>query len=566
MAPQPDQSSMFVTSPQTQPDDSPLMTPLAVPQHAGLSQAISKLSLNTKAPGTVEKPVRPPLATRVSGPHIKLRRFSGTKSEHSSAGEEDLPPPNVNFFLDNRLPTEYFKQDILMLIHTLKIPKWKYVESTMAADMVVTRLSGALTNAVYHVAPPTYLKERLREANEGFVAKHRLPLPLLLRVYGPQVEHLIDRDSELRILQRLGRKNIGPKMMGTFTNGRFEQFFHAKTLSKEDLRDPDTSVQIAKRMRELHDHVRLLPEERMSGPGVWVNFEKWGVRAKEVLEILDNRAKTNPAAEWTCQTVVQSSWDEFLTMVAKYRSWLEHKHGGAESINKKLVFAHNDTQYGNLLRLEPPPGSPLLQPQLEHRQLIVIDFEYASPNARGFDICNHFCEWMSDYHDAQHPETIHEKAYPTVKEQLNLLNGYVEHGLESFDDEDQIQVEVDGLMEEVRDWRPAVHLYWLVWGIVQAVIDQEEDDEIREELNMETGQYTFETEEEKQQLSASSGSSANLKPSVSHSSASEVEEEEDPFDYLSYASQKAQLFWSDMIRFGLLDEKDYKGVTRFINA
>lgn len=47
-------------------------------------------------------------------------------------------------------------------------------------------------------------------------------------------------------------------------------------------------------------------------------------------------------------------------------------------------------QYGNLLRVEPAMGSPLLQPSNEHRTLVVIDFEYASPNARGYDIANHF--------------------------------------------------------------------------------------------------------------------------------------------------------------------------------
>lgn len=37
-----------------------------------------------------------------------------------------------------------------------------------------------------------------------------------------------------------------------------------------------------------------------------------------------------------------------------------------------------------------PTGSPLLQPVNEHRQLVVIDFEYASPNTRAYDIANHF--------------------------------------------------------------------------------------------------------------------------------------------------------------------------------
>lgn len=48
------------------------------------------------------------------------------------------------------------------------------------------------------------------------------------------------------------------------------------------------------------------------------------------------------------------------------------------------------TQYGNLLRMEPSSESPLLRPENEHKQLVVIDFEYASANLPGFEFANHF--------------------------------------------------------------------------------------------------------------------------------------------------------------------------------
>lgn len=47
-------------------------------------------------------------------------------------------------------------------------------------------------------------------------------------------------------------------------------------------------------------------------------------------------------------------------------------------------------QYGNLLRLEPSGESPLMLPANEHKQLVVIDFEYASANTPAQEFANHF--------------------------------------------------------------------------------------------------------------------------------------------------------------------------------
>jgi choline kinase len=96
--------------------------------------------------------------------------------------------------------------------------------------------------------------------------------------------------------------------------------------------------------------------------------------------------------------------------------WLDTNSGGAAAIKQRLVFAHNDvskglleqetaqvslpgqTQYGNVLRLEPSGESPLLLPINEHKQLVVIDFEYAGANTGGLEFANHFVSPMHPIH------------------------------------------------------------------------------------------------------------------------------------------------------------------------
>ena len=173
---------------------------------------------------------------------------------------------------------------------------------------------------------------------------------LLLRIYGPQVEHLIDRESELQILRRLARKKIGPRLLGTFTNGRFEQFFHARTLTARDLRIPETSKQIARRMRELHDGIELLDEEREGGAFIWRNWNKWVDRCEEVISWLDHQILTIkqgiavPRSEgWKKRGLVCGvEWSLFRRTVEQYRNWLFDQYGGRTGIKQKLVFAHND--------------------------------------------------------------------------------------------------------------------------------------------------------------------------------------------------------------------------------
>ncbi|KAK4237384.1 kinase-like domain-containing protein [Achaetomium macrosporum] len=474
-----------------------------------------------------------------------------------------------------------FKNEIIRLAHTLRLKGWRQVPLDSGESISVERLSGALTNAVYVVSPPP---ESLLTREPG----KKQPTKVLLRIYGPQVEHLIDRENELGVLRRLARKTIGPRLLGTFLNGRFEQYLNATALTPSSMREPETSKQIAKRMRELHDGVELLEEEKDQGPGVWRNWDKWLSQVEKTVLFLDKQILSNstnlPGGVWKTRGFVCGvQWPVFKSLVEKYRRHLEAYYGDTKKIRDKLVFAHNDTQYGNILRVRPDDQkSPLLQPANEHKQLVVIDFEYAGANVPGLEFANHFSEWTYNYHDPARPYACDTSRYPTPDQQRRFLKAYVDHrpqfpyvgssspcisaspaavnpqrdGLhttpsttsivefmldarvppggwkeEEQKREEEAERRVRELMEETRLWRTANSAQWVAWGIVQAKIDV---------VDTSTGGY------------GETNGADGAAEAVNGTAEGEIEAPEEEFDYLGYAQERAYFFLGDCVLLGLV--------------
>ena len=52
-------------------------------------------------------------------------------------------------------------------------------------------------------------------------------------------------------------------------------------------------------------------------------------------------------------------------------------------------------------------------------ELMIIDFEYCAYNYRGFDLANHFIEWMLDYSNKEFPFFFYRKEqYPNKEQQV----------------------------------------------------------------------------------------------------------------------------------------------------
>ncbi|TFK41324.1 kinase-like domain-containing protein [Crucibulum laeve] len=193
--------------------------------------------------------------------------------------------------------------------------------------------------------------------------------------------------------------------------------------------------------------------------GAKKNVKSWLVPAEEVLALPSISAEIRKELDLN---TFREDWDKYMLWLSKI-----------DDINRgsRRVFAHNDTQYGNLLRLTHPKEG--LEP---HRQIIVVDFEYASPNPASFDIANHFHEWTANYHTPT-PHILDPSRYPTLKERRNFYKAYLDHttifGEDPLSNEGDVERRILKLDEQVRIWSPASHAMWAVWGIVQAREDVE---------------------------------------------------------------------------------------------
>ncbi|KAG6332712.1 hypothetical protein ID866_6382, partial [Astraeus odoratus] len=299
--------------------------------------------------------------------------------------------PHAYVKLDARsYKSQTFARQLLSTFAALRVPGWNRT-CFDPATLSLRRVPGALTNEVFFVSCPS---------------SPSVPT-LLLRIYGPSSDSLISRSRELHTLHILSsRYHLGPRIYGTFTNGRIEEYFDSITLVPSELRDTTISRWIGIRMAELHS-VRISAVE---GPlavssqegksweiGVKKNVKTWLPVAYQVL------AHPNMSAQ------DRATLDAFSQQWSRYMRWISHVEK-AEGPSRR-VFAHNDTQYGNLLRLTGtlPEGTP------DHRQIVVVDFEYAAPNPLAFDIANHFHEWTADYQSST-PHMLDPSRYPTAEE------------------------------------------------------------------------------------------------------------------------------------------------------
>ncbi|KAH9853061.1 kinase-like protein [Lenzites betulinus] len=357
-----------------------------------------------------------------------------------------------------RYRTAPFAELLLQILHAIRAPSWSEPEIT--PDRIsIQKVSGSLTNAVYFVSYPPIPKTRT----------------VLLRIYGPSSGSLISRPRELHTLHVLSsRYHIGPRVYGTFENGRVEEYFDSTALTAADMRDPETSSWIGARMAELHGvDVEAVEYEARTpdGPerGIQVaakkNVKSWLPTAREVLAL--------PGAP--ADVAQRLDLDRFQHEWEQYVRWLRQTEKRAGSSPR--VFSHNDAQYGNLLRLRTHKEG-----EAPHRQIIVVDFEYASPNAAAFDIANHFHEWTANYHGPT-PHLLDPARYPTPAQRENFYRAYLTHAHSSPSapapssapaappapmSEAALAEACRALDAHVRAWSPASHAMWAVWGVVQA--------------------------------------------------------------------------------------------------
>lgn len=153
-----------------------------------------------------------------------------------------------------------------------------------------------------------------------------------------------------------------------------------------------------------------------------------------------------------------------------------------EQEKSPVVFCHNDLQEGNILLNDDRDKENNLDGGSD---LIIIgkispncfffafnsciatfsDFEYCSYNYRGFDIANHFIEWVYNYSEPNYPYYKEDLSnYPTEKQRLNFVKAYL--------NERGSREQPKKLLKEVEVFTLATNFFWALWAFVNAETSQ----------------------------------------------------------------------------------------------
>ncbi|XP_066579836.1 choline/ethanolamine kinase isoform X1 [Amia ocellicauda] len=291
-------------------------------------------------------------------------------------------------------------------------------------------ISGGLSNLLYLCSLPDHVDSVGQE-----------PRQVLLRIYGAILQGVDSLVLESVMFAILAERELGPRLHGIFPEGRLEQYLPSNRLRTEQLRIPDISAEIAVKMSRFHGMLMPFNKE-----------PKWlfGTIERYMNQILK--------LKFTREAHVKK-----FKKLMKYNlpAEMESLRTLLESTPSPVVFCHNDVQEGNILMLDNRDPSST-------DKLMLIDFEYSSYNYRGFDIGNHFCEWVYDYTHNQWPFfKANLENFPNKQQQLHFIRHYLAEHNGNASQEDQAQTE-EHIIIEANRFALASHFLWGLWSIIQA--------------------------------------------------------------------------------------------------
>lgn len=303
------------------------------------------------------------------------------------------------------------------LCHDYLQGSWKLVTHK---EIELRQISGGLTNLIYHVSLPDDVKPRTRDE----------PREVLLRLYGQKYNEnetsTSDKVLENVIFTLLSERGLGPHLYGVFPEGRLEEFIKARSMTQEEVRDPLYSTVIAKKMAKVHNlNVPINKQNRW----LFDTLDKYVCQIPSV-RLDDVTDKNFHMAEKLL------SFD-FIAEVEWLKKFLSRVHS-------PIVFCHNDVQGGNILLKRDDEGNAAEDKKSKRRdratsstkcdedRVMLIDFEFADYNFRGFDLANHLVEYMYDYTNDDFPfYNKFKQNSPSKERQLNFFSAYL--GLQQSD-------------------------------------------------------------------------------------------------------------------------------------
>jgi len=101
----------------------------------------------------------------------------------------------------------------------------------------------------------------------------------------------------------------------------------------------------------------------------------------------------------------------------------------------------------------------------EDGELVLIDFEYAAYNYRGYDVANHFLEWCYCYAVSDPPYFTQKlQDYPSIEQQRSFIHHYLAACKITPTEE-----EIEKLFLETQLFQLGPHFLWAFWSLASGI-------------------------------------------------------------------------------------------------
>lgn len=330
-------------------------------------------------------------------------------------------------------------------------------------DIFVKRLTGGITNMLLQC---TY-----KPKNDS----------VLMRVYGPGTNLIIDRHREFILHLVLNSIHLAPPVHARFKNGLIYGFLNGRSLENFELKHDNLYPLIAQQLgnwhklvdinainqgvNKLRDYTRASKRKSIDQPreklkkdkkpkkrsisNIWELIEDW-IHIVPVIPQLVQSFQENMKDEVNDANVKQKVLEEFM--------WLRDT---LSKTNSPIVSCHCDLLSGNIII----PNEDYLKtpierlPPIESNPIKFIDYEYMLPAPRAFDIANHLAEWQGfdcDRSAIPEPSLENETLKRWVKSYINDFNAS--------------EAEVKQLIDEIYSFYGVPGFYWGIWAAIQSEI------------------------------------------------------------------------------------------------
>ncbi len=199
------------------------------------------------------------------------------------------------------------------------------------------------------------------------------PAAVFFRHLADKENAILDFETEKEVFLILGANRIAAHCHHYDNDCRIEAFYQGRTLEAAELFDTAKLRQIATELHRLHQ----LEPPGLPRESFWdLSFSKWGRLARRVLE--DGIDGFPPNEQTLCEELREIYSPATL---AKVKRCLPAG---------PLVFCHNDTYHGNIMKLD-------------SGEIKLLDFEFSCLNHRAYDFSNLFAETVMRHGQPEYP-------------------------------------------------------------------------------------------------------------------------------------------------------------------